>query len=158
MQYLKTAQALLLMLSLTALNAQAHTQNIGKHANWPINGQTHSNHQDIQWQAPRNNHSDADNGYEQHSKRHNHGRHHGYNKPKNPYNNGIHSPNRVFYRGDQLPVQYRGDRGQRYVIADWHSHDGLYAPPVGMRWTYIDGRYILATIATGIIYNIIYGN
>ncbi len=82
----------------------------------------------------------------------------GYEKPKNPYNNGINSPNRQFYRGGQLPTQYRGDRGQRYVIVNWHEHRDLYAPPVGMRWNYIDGRYILATIATGIIYNIIYGS
>ena len=180
-----TSKALLLALSLTAVTAQAHGQNGGNSQNWPMNGQhgqqrinqqtdqranpydtpqinrnhqphfgtqTPQNRPNEQWQAQHSRQAQKY-GYEQRRDQR-----YGYQKPKNPYNNGINSPNHKFYRGGQLPAQYRGDRGQRYVIVDWRDHRDLYAPPVGMRWNYIDGRYILATIATGIIYNIIYGS
>ncbi len=169
-----TVKALLLALSLTGLSAQAQSHNWGNNPNWPdkesqhidqhviaqtkhhtqpyLDAQTSHNQSSGQWQA-QHSHQPNKHGYKQQGNQR-----YGYTKPKNPYNNGINSPNHKFYRGGQLPVQYRGDRGQRYVIVNWHDHHGLYAPPTGMRWTYIDGRYILATIATGIIYNIIYGS
>ena len=140
-----TTKALLLSLSLIGVSAQAHNLNWGNNPSWSMSGQNGQqranpysapqNRPDAQWQA-------------QHSRQ----------AQKYGHNNGINSPNHKFYRGGQLPAQYRGDRGQRYVIVNWHDHRGLYEPPVGMRWNYIDGRYILATIATGIIYNIIYGS
>lgn len=176
-----TATALLLTLSLTGLSAQAHGQRWVNNTNWSMNGQSGQQRTDLrtlQYDAPQVNRNSqpyfgrqtvqnqADGQWQaQHSRQpHRYGyeqrrdHRYGYEKPKNPYNNGINSPNHKFYRGGQLPTQYRGDRGQRYVVVNWHEHRDLYAPPVGMRWTYIDGRYILATIATGIIYNIIYGS
>ena len=153
-----TTKALLLSLSLIGINAQAHSQNWSNNPSGSMNGQSGQqranpygapqNRPDAQWQAQ----------HSRQAQKYGHDQRYGYKKPKNPYNNGINSPNHKFYRGGQLPAQYRGDRGQRYVIVNWHDHRGLYAPPVGMRWNYIDGRYILATIATGIIYNIIYGS
>ena len=153
-----TTKALLLSLSLIGVSAQAHSLNWGNNPSGSMNGQSGQqranpygapqNRPDAQWQAQ----------HSRQAQKYGHDQRYGYQKPKNPYNNGINSPNHKFYRGGQLPAQYRGDRGQRYVIVNWHDHHGLYAPPVGMRWNYIDGRYILATIATGIIYNIIYGS
>lgn len=159
----KSARALLIGTVILGISAPAYSQNAA-HNPWAQAPQTTDHHgkgkqsaqDDFDYpQAQGKSHGSHSNRpyrYEPSAPKY------GYNKPKNPYNNGIHSPNHKFYRGGQLPAEYRGDRGQRYVIVDWHTHDGLYAPPPGTRWTYIDGRYILATIATGIIYNIIYGN
>ena len=90
-----------------------------------------------------------------HQKYGNHSRAHG--TPIKTYKREVNASHR-FTRGNQLPVRYRGNSGKRYVVVDWHNHANLYEPPKNMRWSYIDGRYILATIATGIIYNIIYTN
>lgn len=49
--------------------------------------------------------------------------------------------------GQPLPPGYQGDA---YAVADWQAR-GLYAPPPGYRWSYVDGQYVLATVATGII-------
>lgn len=163
MKFSKSSIALLAALSLSALSAQAQNNGFGHNRSGsmaPSTNHPNASHIDRlmqantlngqwQWQAQHSKH------YKYHYQR---DQRCGYEKPKNPYNNGIHSPHHKFYRGDRLPVQYRGTRGTRYVVVDWHDHPRLYAPPAGMRWAYIDGRYILATIATGIIYNIIYGS
>ena len=160
----KTAQTVMIALSLTSIVAQAHTPKFHPFTHEFVSGSNatlHSiNYHTIPSQSSVENSWQAANSkrHAPHENKHQRPKQYGYNKPKNPYNNGIHSPNHKFYRGEQLPDQYRGSRGQRYEIEDWHQHDGLYAPPEGMRWSYIDGRYILATIATGIIYNIIYGH
>lgn len=165
MKLSKRTMSLLVVLSFGSMAAHAQNDGFGNNPNWPINqGSDHQatpqadrnmqpNGSDSQWQAQHSNrpryqpmgHGDRDQRY-------------GYEKPKNPYNNGVNSANRDFRRGERLPMEYRGSRGGRYEVDDWHDHPRLYAPPPGMRWAYIDGRYILATIATGIIYNIIYGN
>lgn len=49
--------------------------------------------------------------------------------------------------GQPLPPGYQGEA---YVVTDWQSR-GLYEPPPGYRWSYVDGQYVLATVATGII-------
>lgn len=54
-------------------------------------------------------------------------------------------------RGYRMPPSYWG---RAYVVNDWGSY-GLYAPPAGYEWRYIDGQYILAAVATGIISSII---
>ena len=84
-------------------------------------------------------------------------RNNGYN---NGYNNGRIQNNQsrhTYQRGERLPVDYRGSRGARYEVNDWHSHRNLYAPPSGARWILsVDGDYILASILTGVIYSIIH--
>lgn len=49
--------------------------------------------------------------------------------------------------GQPLPP---GSQGEVYVVTDWQSR-GLYEPPPGYRWSYVDGQYVLATVATGVI-------
>jgi Ni/Co efflux regulator RcnB len=58
-------------------------------------------------------------------------------------------------RGDRLPQDYRG-RNTRYVVADWRGHH-LRRPPRGYHWVEIDGRYVLAAVATGLILDVILG-
>ena len=161
MKLTTSTKALLIALSLTGVSAQAQNPSWGHNQNQVVNERTSQSYLGVQarqnqsteqWQAQHSRQSKKHGAAKQREHRY------GYEKPKNPYNNGINSPSHKFYRGGQLPAQYRGNRGQRYVVVNWHDHHDLYAPPTGMRWTYIDGRYILATIATGIIYNIIYGS
>jgi Ni/Co efflux regulator RcnB len=45
-------------------------------------------------------------------------------------------------------------RAQR---VDWRTHH-LRRPPYGYEWRYVDGRYVLAAVATGLIASIIIGN
>ncbi|RTQ37080.1 hypothetical protein EJP69_04950 [Variovorax gossypii] len=53
----------------------------------------------------------------------------------------------TFAPGSTLPPGYRG---KAYVVSDWQSR-GLYEPPQGYAWRYVDGQYVLAAVATGII-------
>jgi len=41
-----------------------------------------------------------------------------------------------------------------YVVNDWGTY-GLAAPPMGYQWRYIDGQFVLAAVATGLISSII---
>ncbi|KAA8996156.1 hypothetical protein FJU30_22600 [Affinibrenneria salicis] len=59
-----------------------------------------------------------------------------------------------FRRGHPVPPRYRGDS---YRVNDWRTR-GLYRPPVGQHWAYIDGNYVLIAAATGIITAMILGN
>lgn len=59
-----------------------------------------------------------------------------------------------FRRGYPAPARYRGDR---YRINDWRQR-GLYAPPYGDHWAYVNGNYVLIAAATGIITSIIISN
>jgi len=59
-----------------------------------------------------------------------------------------------FRRGRPLPPDFRG---REYRIDDWHRR-GLYEPPRGAYWSYIDGNYVLIAAATGIITSIILNN
>lgn len=56
--------------------------------------------------------------------------------------------------GDVLPAQYLGDN---YVVKDWRYYH-LNPPPYGYRWIRADGDFILASIATGIISQIIWNS
>ncbi|MBM7342659.1 RcnB family protein [Pantoea coffeiphila] len=59
-----------------------------------------------------------------------------------------------FRRGQPLPPHFRG---YDYRIDDWHRR-GLYEPPRGAYWGYIDGNYVLIAAATGVITSIILGS
>ena len=52
-----------------------------------------------------------------------------------------------WHRGDRLPREYWG---HRHEVADWHAHN-LAPPPRGYHWVEVDGDYVLAAVATGII-------
>ncbi len=47
----------------------------------------------------------------------------------------------------------RGDWGRSRVV-DYHAHH-LRRPPYGYQWREVDGRYVLAAVATGVIADII---
>jgi Ni/Co efflux regulator RcnB len=46
------------------------------------------------------------------------------------------------------------DEWQRGARVDWRSHH-LRSPPRGYEWRQVDGRYVLAAVATGVIADII---
>jgi Ni/Co efflux regulator RcnB len=56
-----------------------------------------------------------------------------------------------FHRGGRLPGEFR-DR--QYVVSDWRGHH-LTAPPRGYHWVQVGPDYVLASVATGIIANLI---
>ncbi len=56
-------------------------------------------------------------------------------------------PNHDWHRGNRLPREYWGNH---YVVDDWRGHH-LSAPPRGYHWVQVNGDYVLAAVATGII-------
>jgi Ni/Co efflux regulator RcnB len=56
-------------------------------------------------------------------------------------------------RGGYVPREYWGPR---YYVRDWRAYH-LYEPPYGYRWVSVNGDFVLAAIATGIIANVILG-
>ena len=60
-------------------------------------------------------------------------------------------PHNDWHRGERLPAEYR-DRN--YVVDDWRGH-GLSAPPRGYHWVGVNGDYVLAAVATGVITSIL---
>jgi Ni/Co efflux regulator RcnB len=70
------------------------------------------------------------------------------------YDRGNHYGWRNDWRpGRRMDVGYWG-RAER---VDWRRHH-LRRPPYGYEWRYIDGRYVLAAVATGLIASIIAGS
>ena len=65
---------------------------------------------------------------------------------RHDYYRGV-GPNHEWQRGDRLPNDFR-DR--RYVVNDWRGHH-LSAPPRGYHWVQVNGDFVLAAVATGII-------
>ncbi|MGF6602030.1 Ni/Co efflux regulator RcnB [Paraburkholderia sp. GAS448] len=60
-------------------------------------------------------------------------------------------PHNDWHKGERLPAEYR-DRN--YVVDDWRGH-GLQPPPRGYQWVGVNGDYVLAAIATGVIANVL---
>ena len=58
--------------------------------------------------------------------------------------------NSEWRRGGRIDRDY-WSRGSRI---DWRAHH-LRRPPYGYEWRYVDGRYVMAAVATGIIADII---
>ena len=56
-------------------------------------------------------------------------------------------PHHEWRRGSRLPDEYRD---HRYEVRDWRSHH-LSEPPRGTHWVEINGDYVLAAVATGVI-------
>ena len=52
-----------------------------------------------------------------------------------------------------MPRHYY-DHRSTYAIYDWGGH-GLYAPPPGHYWLGLDGNFVLAAIATGVVAHIL---
>lgn len=79
--------------------------------------------------------------------------HHGHDRPDwdhpgyvHDYHRGV-GPNHEWQRGGRLPNEYRG---HQYEVRDWRGHH-LSAPPRGYHWVQVNGDYVLAAVATGII-------
>lgn len=75
----------------------------------------------------------------------------GRNQGRGPQEQHGAGPEHQFYRGNQLPRQYRQ---QIYVVNNWHVHQ-LPPPPRGHHWVQMGGDYVLVAIATGIIVQLI---
>jgi len=65
---------------------------------------------------------------------------------RHDYYRGV-GPNHEWQRGNRLPEEYRG---HRYEVRDWRGHH-LSEPPRGYHWVEVNGDYVLAAIATGVI-------
>ncbi len=63
-------------------------------------------------------------------------------------------PDHAWHKGDRIPDAYRD---KRYEVTDWRSHH-LSAPPAGYHWVQVNGDYVLAAIATGVIADILLNN
>ena len=66
---------------------------------------------------------------------------------------GHHGGDRFAWRGHDFRRGYAAPpefRGPHYRVDDWRDR-GLYQPPRGEHWAYIDGNYVLVAAATGII-------
>jgi Ni/Co efflux regulator RcnB len=61
---------------------------------------------------------------------------------------------RDWHEGGHVPDRYRDDS---HWVRNWHDRD-LPEPPRGHRWLEIDGDYVLAAVATGVITSIILGH
>jgi Ni/Co efflux regulator RcnB len=60
-------------------------------------------------------------------------------------------PHNEWHKGERLPTEYR-DRN--YVVDNWHEHN-LQAPPRGYQWVGVNGDYVLAAVATGVIASVL---
>jgi Ni/Co efflux regulator RcnB len=56
-------------------------------------------------------------------------------------------PEHAWHKGDRLPDNYRDNK---YVVNDWKSRH-LRQPPSGYHWVNVNGDYVLAAVATGVI-------
>lgn len=85
-----------------------------------------------------------------------HGGPHGGGPQMHADDHGGHGPvpHQDWRRGQRLPDDYRDNR---YVVNDWHGH-GLRRPPRGYQWRQVNGDYVLAAVATGVISSIILSN
>jgi len=63
-------------------------------------------------------------------------------------------PDHNWHKGDRISDAYR-DR--RYEVTDWRAHH-LSAPPAGYHWVNVNGDFVLAAIATGVIADMLLNN
>ena len=63
-------------------------------------------------------------------------------------------PNHNWHKGDRIPASYRD---KRYEVSDWKAHN-LRQPPRGYHWVSVNGDYVLAAIATGVIADLLLNN
>jgi len=56
-------------------------------------------------------------------------------------------PDHSWHKGDRVPAEYRD---KSHEVTDWRSHH-LSAPPSGYHWVQVNGDFVLAAIATGVI-------
>lgn len=91
-------------------------------------------------------HGYHDSGHDHHGDDHDHHDHRG---------GDYHDDHRDWHKGGHIADHYYRD--DRYWVRDWHSRR-LPEPPHGHRWLDIDGDYVLAAVATGVITAIVLGH
>lgn len=88
-----------------------------------------------------------------------HGHGHGGNKHGNAHHHNGHGyqgrDHHHWHQGGYIGSRYYRD--DRYWVRDWHARH-LPEPPHGHRWLHIDGDYVLAAVATGVITAIVLGH
>ena len=62
-------------------------------------------------------------------------------------------PDHNWHKGDRVPASYRD---KRYEVTDWKARH-LRQPPRGYHWVNVNGDYVLAAIATGVIADMLLG-
>jgi Ni/Co efflux regulator RcnB len=63
-------------------------------------------------------------------------------------------PDHNWHKGDRVPASYRD---KRYEVTDWKARH-LRQPPRGYHWVNVNGDYVLAAIATGVIADLLLNN
>lgn len=63
-------------------------------------------------------------------------------------------PDHNWHKGDRIPASYRD---KRYEVSDWKARH-LRQPPRGYHWVSVDGDYVLAAVATGVIAELLLNN
>lgn len=63
-------------------------------------------------------------------------------------------PGHNWHKGDRVPASYRD---KRYEVTDWKARH-LRQPPRGYHWVNVDGDYVLAAVATGVIADLLLNN
>ena len=63
-------------------------------------------------------------------------------------------PDHAWHKGDRIPDSYRD---KRYEVTDWRAHH-LSAPPAGYHWVNVNGDFVLAAVATGVIADLLRNN
>ena len=63
-------------------------------------------------------------------------------------------PDHKWVRGTKVPAQYRTPH---YVVHDWKRH-GLKQPPRGQQWVQYGKDYLLVSIASGVIAQLVLGH
>lgn len=70
------------------------------------------------------------------------------------YVRGAPRPYYEWNRGQRLPVVYRQ---REYYVNDWRTYR-LYEPPRGYRWVRVNGDYILVSVISNVIAQILLGH
>ncbi len=67
-----------------------------------------------------------------------------------------HRDNHAYVQHKEWKKGYHMDKGDwgRGEQVDWHAHH-LRTPPRGYEWRQVDGNYVLAAVATGVIASVI---
>ena len=63
-------------------------------------------------------------------------------------------PDHSWHKGDRIPASYRD---KRYEVRDWKARH-LRQPPRGYHWVQVNGDFVLAAIATGVIADLLLNN
>ncbi len=80
----------------------------------------------------------------------------GHDQPAPAQHEEAHAPGPAhsWHKGDRLPQNYRSNQ---YVVNDWKARH-LRQPPRGYHWVNVNGDFVLAAVATGVIADLLLNN